>query len=355
MSRRRALPKIALALVALSLLPVAGARAEAVDGGGVELKLNGSLAKKLQQEGVRLTGLRPGKAAGTSVALPIANAATEPKYGSGYFVLGGGFQLRDGKRVAKVKRLVLNTSKRALNAVVNGIAVKIAALPPQQVSLDGFDLELALRSLPLTPKAASTFNRRLGLDRVYKAGRSLGSVAATAHLESIRATSAQITIAVEGGFREKLQGVEADVVAPVVSMPAEGTIGSGLASGTLSGESGLAFRQPHETPFGEPFDYAIGFISTWVDLGSHVVSGGANVNSKEPRLPFLGPVATFPASSAFQFNPETGEASASSLPLALDPALANLMNEVFGAPKGKPSYFAAGEPFGTASFTAQTR
>ena len=79
----------------------------------------------------------------------------------------------------------------------------------------------------------------------------------------------------------------------------------------------------------------------------------ANVDFEPSRPPYSGPLATFPA-SPIQFNPETGEASAS-FPMALAPQMASLLNETIGATRGKPSLFSAGEPLGTVSFTARTR
>ena len=205
----------------------------------------------------------------------------------------------------------------------------------------------------MTPRAASTFNRRLGLHGVFKAGRSLGSASATTHLGSLTFSGGQIDISVDGTFREKLRGVEADVRSPTVSMPIQnGRIASDL-TGYLSGEDGFTFLQHEVSEFGEPFDRTIGFLTTFVSFESHTVSGGANVNFGSPRLPYSGPVATLP-SSPVQFNSETGEAGAS-LPMALDLAMANLLNETIGASRGKPSLFSAGEPLGTIGFTARTR
>lgn len=36
-------------------------------------------------------------------------------------------------------------------------------------------------------------------------------------------------------------------------------------------------------------------------------------------------------------------------------ALASMLNEVFGAPKGRPEFFTAGETLGTVAFQALTR
>jgi hypothetical protein len=345
--------KIVLTLLALMLLlPAAAARAESISEGSVNLTFGNWMTRQLRHAEVLVRGIGPASAGSPGITIPVTSGATDTQYGSGYFYLGGGFRLQVGKRKAIVKRLVVNTSKHALNAVVDGIAVKVATLPPQRASLDGFDFELTLRSLKLTPKAAATFNRRLGLDGVFKAGRSLGSAEMLVHLESLRVSGGQINVTIDNAFREKLQAVEADVSSPALSVAIQnGQLGFGLKSGGLFGESGFTFIQKGK----EPYEFTIGFLTSAIALESGTLSGTANVSSGSPRLPFTGAVATFPNSIPIRFDSETGEASASGLPAALAPDLAGLLNEVFGTPKGKPSYFTPGELFGTVGFTAQTR
>src|SRR4051812_36902897 len=121
-----------IALIALALLPVAAARAEPVESGSVELNLTSGLAEKLKQEGVLLSALKPGQTGRAAVTLPITNALLEPRSGNGCAFLGGGFRLQDGKRKVLVKSLVLDVDNHSLRAKVDGAALKIATLPPQQ-------------------------------------------------------------------------------------------------------------------------------------------------------------------------------------------------------------------------------
>jgi hypothetical protein len=363
MNSRRALIKIVLILTALAVLPAAGAHADTIKGGNVHLKLNSALAKRLKEEGVRLVGLKPARAGHVAVTLPITSGGMDGQYGSGYLFLGGGFKLRAGKRSATVRRLLLDTSKRFLTGVVNGATVKLASLPPQRTTIGIFEIETVLNSLKLTSKAASTFNRRLGLHGTFRAGRSFGRAAAKVNFESLGVRSGQLSLAIDNAFREKLQAVEAAISSTAISAPIQtGQLNRDLADGLLFSEAGFQITQKDE-----PFDYTIGFLTLSLDLGSHALAGAANVNTKEPRLPFSGPLATlppFPVAEPFSqqpysplvsLNPETGEATASALSATLSPELAKLMNEVFGAAKGKPDFFKPGEPLGAVSFTALTR
>lgn len=357
---------IAAIVVALALLPVAAAQAEGVDGGNLHVKLAPGLAKTLAREGVRLTGLKPATAGKSGATLPISSGLLEQKFGSGYLFLEGGFKVQAGKRSVKLNRFVLNTAKHTLNANVNGIATTLAKLPPQQATREGFSLDLALKSLQLTPKAASRLNRKLGLDGTFKAGHSLGSATAAARFEWLGVTGGKIVFTIEEEiFHRKLASVEAFVgasgsatlrnTAPiVVAMPLDGgQVAPDGSAGVLLSQGGLFFAQ-HE----EPFDHTIDFLDTNLGLESHLVTGDANYNPNPQQIPFSGPFATlgspnFPGGVGG--DRDTGVVSSPPVPVALQPSFAKVLNEVFGAPKGKPELFTAGETIGYFAYEAQTR
>lgn len=356
---------IATILAALALVPAAAAQAEGVDGGNVHLKLSRGLAKTLAHEGVHLVGMKPAMAGKSGVTLPISSGLVEQKFGSGYLFLEGGFKFQAGKRSVKLSRFVLNTAKHTLNANVNGIATTLAKLPQQQATREGFSLDLVLKSLPLTPKAAKRLNRKLGLDGVFKAGRSLGSATAVAHFEWLGVTGGEIVFTIEGGFQQKLASVEAFVgvlgsatlrnTAPiVVAMPIEGgQVAPDGSAGVLISQGGLSFAQ-HD----EPFDHTIAFLDTNLGLESHLVIGDANYNPNPQQIPFSGPVATLGSPNApgeVGGNPDTGVVSSPPVPAVLHPNFAKVLNEVLGAPKGKPDLFTAGEVIGYFAYEARTR
>jgi hypothetical protein len=354
MNNRRTLLVTALVLAALALVPAGAAHAMPLENAGARLQLNGALAKKLKKEGVRLFGLKPSQAKGRTVTLPATEGSLEPRFGSGYLYLGGGFKWQAGKRTAIVRRLILNTEKRALLAVINGTTMKLAELAPQQLAITGFDFTDAVSSMNLTGRAGSTLNRKLGLPGLFKTGRSLGTATATGRFVELQVTGGDITLTVDNAFRQKLQSVEADVRSPTVAMTAQGgRLTSGL-SGFVQGENGFTFVQPGKTELGEPVERAIGFVTTSISLESGQVSGAANVDFPRPgTLGYSGQLATTPTSPV-QFDPAGGVAGAT-FPMALHPAMAALLNETIGASREKPSLFSAGETLGTVSFTARTR
>jgi len=360
------LAKYITAILILALLPAAVAQAEGIDGGNVHLKLGKGLAKTLAREGVRLTGLKPATAGKAGATLPISSGLLEQKFGSGYLFLEGGFKFQAGRRSVKLNRFVLNTAKHTLNANVNGIATTLSKLPPQQATREGFSLDLALKSLQLTAKAAKRLDRKLGLDGVIKAGRSLGSATAVAHFEWLAVTGGELVFTIEEeNFHKKLASVEAFVgasgsatlrnTAPiVVAMPLEGgQVAPDGSSGVLISQGGLSFAQ-HD----EPFDHTIAFLDTNLGLESHLVTGDANYNPNPQQIPFSGPFATLTSANfpgAGGGDPDTGIVGSPPIPAILHPNFAKVLNEVFGAPRGKPELFAAGETIGYFAYEARTR
>lgn len=355
---------IAAVVVALALVPAA-AQAEGVDGGNVHLRLSKALAKVLKREGVRLAGVKPATAGRTGATLPISGGLLEQRFGSGYLFLEGGFKFQDGKRSVKLNRFVLNTTKHTLNANVDGIATTLAKLPEQKATREGFSLDLALRSLQLTPKAAKRLNSKLGLGGVFKAGRSLGSATAVAHFEWLGVTGGEIVFTIEEGFRKKLASVEAflgasgsatlrNIVLGEVAMPLEGgQVAPDGSAGVLLSQGGLSFAQ-HD----EPFDHTIAFLDTNLGLESHLATGDANYNPNPQQVPFSGPFATLGSPNApgeVGGDPDTGVVSSPPVPVALQPNFAKALNEVFGAPKGKPELFTASEVIGFFAYEARTR
>lgn len=359
----RALAKTLVLLAAFALLPVAGARADTIKGGNVHLRLTGALSRQLEGHGVRLVGLKTTWAGRQAVTLRIVRGEIEGKGGSGYLFLDGGFRLEAGKQDVTVRRLLLNTSERFLAATVEGAKVKLASLPPQRALIGIFNIEAILRSLKLTPKAAAAFNRELGLHGVFRSGRSLGTATAKVDFESLTVRSGQITLTIDDAFREKLEGVEATLSSSLVAAPIQnGQLERDLAGGFLSTEGGFSIA-----PKGGPVNSGIGFSALSIDLGSHALQGQASLYTRDPPQLFSAPAAilpTFPVAEPFSRNPysplipfesETGEARSAALTATLSPELAQALNELFGAPKSKPDYFRAGEPFGSVTFTALTR
>lgn len=354
---------LATALIALVLAPVAVAQADGIDGGAVHLNLTDGMSKRFAKEGVRLVGSKPAKAGRSGLTLPISSGLLDSKAGSGYLFLKGGLKLAVGKRSVKVTRLVLNTAKRSLGGNVDGVQMQVAKLSAQRAKIDGFSLDLKLNWLKPTAKAAAVFNRKLGVKRTFAVGRSLGSATGVAEFEWLTIRSGEITVTVDPSFEDRLTSVEATLGSSgsakllgtfptVLSVPlAGGQIAPDGSTGVLLTEGGLAITQ-HE----EPFNNSIAFLDTNISLESHLITGDANYNPNPQQIPFSGPFAVLPSSIAsIQADPSSGEISSSPVPAVLHGNFVKVMNEVLGAPKGRPELFTGGEPFGTVAFKAQTR
>jgi hypothetical protein len=311
---------------------------------------------------VRMVGLGPAKAGRQGVTLPISEGLLDQRHGYGYLFLGGGFNLRAGKRSVTVKKLVLDTNHRSLRGRIDGIDMRIAEPSPHRVRIDGFNLGLTLGSLNLTGRAAGTLNHKLGLHGVFAPRHSLAAVTAIAEFETISVRSGAISFTLDQHFQERLASIETTLVAAesakvvgtsptVIWTPVwEGQLAPDLSLGVLLSNGGIEFLQ-----HGEPFDRTVYFLTTDVALDSKLVTGVANVITGPQYGPYSGPLGSFPSGSVGQANPETGEVSATSLPVALHPELASVLNQALGAPKGHPEFFTGGEIIGTLSFSIQTR
>jgi hypothetical protein len=232
-----------LVIVAIALLPTAGAVAEPLESGAaVELRLNSGLAKTLKREGVRLSLLKPAHAGEAGLTIPVTESLLDPHEGGGYLYLGGGFKWRVGKRVATVRHLLLDLEKQAFVAAVNGTKMNVAVLSLQQATRNGFDIADAVQSMKLTRRSALALNRSLGLRKVFKPGRSLGTATATGRFEWLTVAGGEITLAIDSGFADKLHSIDAEL--PMALDPRMATL--------LNETMGAAKGKPSLFSAGEP-------------------------------------------------------------------------------------------------------
>jgi len=176
--------RTALVIVAIALLPTAGAAAEPLESGAaVELQLDSGLAKTLKREGVRLNSLKPAHAGEAGVAD-------------------------------------------------------------------------AVQSMKLTRRSALALNRLLGLRKVFRPGRSLGTGTARDRFEWLTVTGGEVTLTADSGFAEKLHSVDAEALPSSLSVPLYGGRITSALGGFVHAESGISLIQHDSSPYGEPFESA---------------------------------------------------------------------------------------------------
>jgi hypothetical protein len=234
----------------------------------------------------------------------------------------------------------------------------IATVEDTRAGWAGFDIEVGL-NLRLTQRASNLFNRRLGLDGVFRVGRLLAAADTIVRPETVGVNGGAIELAFDAGFLAKLASLEVAVSTAegaalngsTLSLPIDyGSISPDLLRGILFGETGFALLQ--EGPQPEQQQQAR-FIAISLSLESDRFGAAINLPG---GLFGGGQFATVDFNSVpAQVDPATGTIAAQGATAALDAGIATALNDTFATPKGKAGVFVAGEPLGAVSFTAQTR
>lgn len=410
------LPAIAMlaALVALlAFTPFASATSGPLASGTTTVKLNKGFVKKLKKSGVKLLKLSPASVKGSTVALPVSGGSLDPVTGLGTVEHSGGIKFKAGKKSAPVNTLLLDTTTGSLNAKVAGKSMKFASVKGFTVARNGFGANVSISSLKLTGKAAKQLNKKLGftgkkgkgkakghkraaaskvVQPPFKGNQSLGSSTSETQPKTVavlptgNATLALSASALqklrnvgphppgeEGPFAVKLSTVPPTTVLsagppPTLGFPISGgTLAPNASSGILQTTGGLKLVQNLEgaPPPGTRGETTLVMGNIWVDMGAKTATVEVTItNPKTPEanLGNLGrsSIADIQLTGAtIVSDPITHVISVQNASATLQEVTATTLNSVFITPiekaTGQPQEkFAAGDPLGIFSFTAQT-
>jgi hypothetical protein len=176
---------VTAALALLVLAPLASAASDPVGSGSATVNLNNGFLKGLKKKGVKTSAVSPGKLKGAKLTLNVTGGSIDPTTGKGTVNLGGGLKFKAGKKSTTVKRLVLNVTKgplgAKLTATVGGKNAVFANVVGFKSSRNGFGVNLTIKQLKLSGKAASQLNKKLGLKgkkAAFKGNKVMGSAKA---------------------------------------------------------------------------------------------------------------------------------------------------------------------------------
>jgi hypothetical protein len=405
------------AIVALAALlafaPFASAASNPLAGGTTTVKLNKGFVKKLKKSGVKVLKLSPGSVKGSTVALPVSGGSLDPITGLGTVEHSGGIKFKAGKKSAPVNTLLLDTTTGSLNAKVAGKSMKFASVKGVTVARNGFGANVSISSLKLTGKAAKQLNRKLGftgkkdkgkakghkrasakkvVQPPFKGNRSLGGASSETQPKTVtvlptgNATLALSASALqklrnvgphppgeEGPFAVKLSTVPPTTVLsagppPTLGFPISGgTLAPSASSGILQTSGGLKLAQNLEgaPPPGTRGETTLTMGNIWVDMGAKTATVEVtitNPKTAEANLGNLGrsSIADIQLTGAtIASDPTTHVIGVQNASATLQEVTATTLNSVFITPiekaTGQPQEkFAAGDPLGVFSFTAQT-
>jgi hypothetical protein len=401
----------------LAFAPLASAATDPVASGTATVTLNGGFKNKLKKYGVKVTQIKPAKwTGGTKATFPVTGGELDPTTGLGTVSLGGGLKFKAGKKVANLKSLVINTSKKELSGNVAGKKLKVATLAGWTAARNGFGVNLTIKSLRLTGAAAKQLNKKLGFPIKpkpkkksgkkskragaskaaavpFKANQVLGSSAAETQPSTVAVVPAgNATLALAPSALKKLKHVGTppypegaspvevklapiaptafDVPTLTASFPiGGGTMGPTATAGTLQTLGGLELTQSLEALTADKENVTtLRMQNIWVDLAQKTASVEVvitNPKTPEANLGNLGRASIADVSlvgATVTSDPAAHTVSVQGATATLQAVTAETLNQVFinGLEKANPAFagqekFAAGDPLGVFSFVAQTQ
>lgn len=387
-------------LLALAILvPAASAAPDPVGSGTTTVALKSGFAKGLREKGVKILAISPATLAGNRLTLPIDDGSFDPLTYQGNLTHGGGVKLRLHKRVIALRNFELNTATNSLSATVNGKTLTVAWLVGLTFGRDGIGAEVDARRLNLTTEGAEELNAALGPkpkeaekgakgkalssalrsarpSPLFNANQVIGHAGSTSQPTAVTLVpGGEAILTTETAMVQKLTkiGVAIEALSPTTG-PGTGTPQTfsspieagnlpldGSGGGALETSVGVKLTQNLETFGGGVATLSLGEI--WLDLGAKTATASVIVEGTTtagPSLGALGRVSNIDLSlgSAMTLEPATRRVGLQNINATMQAAFADILNSVFvrrfeAATESRSGSFAAGEQFGTFSFTAQ--
>jgi len=387
----------------LALAPFASAASDPLASGTTTITLDKGLYKKLKKAGVKVQKLSPATVKKRKATLPVSGGSLDPLSGAGSVEHSGGIKFKHGKKTAKVNTIVLETATASLKAKVAGKTMKLASVKGYSFVRNGFGVNLTIKSLKLTGKAAKQLNKKLGFTGkkknkkgkkvpvapLFKGNMNLGGASSETQPKTVTvlpAGSTNLTLSpaalqklarvgpppgeAEGPFAVKLSIVPPTTVVspgppPTLGFPISGgTIAPDANGGIVQHTGGIKLTQNLEA-VGKG-ETTLTMSNIWLDLGAKTATVEVTIeNPKTPEanLGNLGrsSIADIQLTGAtITSNPLTRTVSVQNGTATLQAVTAETLNSVFITPIEKATAepqekFAAGDPLGTLSFTVQTQ
>jgi hypothetical protein len=398
-------------LALLALAPLASAATDPVASGTATITLNAGFNKKLKQFGIKLKKIAPATVSGTKATFTVTSGELDPTTGLGTVSLGGGLKFKAGKKTAAVKSLVINTGTKELSGSIAGKKLKVASLAGWTAARNGFGVNLTIKKLKLTGASASQLNKKLGFpikpktsgskskraaaskgpSKPFKGNQLLGSSAAETQPSTVVVLpTGNATLALAPSALAKLKGVGPEFPPASGNHPFEvklsalaptslsgltatfpiggGTVGPSATAGTLQTLGGLQLVQDLDALSAEKTkgETTLKMQNIWVDLAQKTASVEVvitNPKTAEANLGNLGRASIADVNltgATVTSDPAAHTVSVQGATATLQAVTAETLNQVFITPIEKATAtpqakFAAGDPLGLFSFTAQTQ
>ena len=386
---------LAAALFALlAFAPFASAAPDPLASGTTTVNLNKGSLNALKKEGVKVTKVSPAKLKGTTATFKVTGGSLDPTTGAGTVNHSGGLKFKAGKKSATVKNLVVDTTKKSVTAKVGGKKMKLASLAGSSFTRSGFGINLSVNKVKLTSKAAKQLNKKLGLEKVFKANQLIGKAKSETQPATVTVLPVgNMTFNGDVGLLKKLADVEVKLQTLGLTAQSGTTFTGPITGGTISPagtagvvQSGIGLNLIQNLTLGPSTTITLGGM--YVDLAAKtitvevVASSNAESEGKKPlNLGNLGrssiaditiggvtadpTTRTVSVNSSAVLQPISAEVLEGFVKvyqgylvgviLFTEPSKTKAEAEAIAAAKVANDHIKAGDALGTFSFTAQTQ
>ena len=352
---------LALLTALLALAPLASAAYDPVAGGATKLSLDRGFLTLLKQNKVKLLGKESAKLKGKTVTFPVSGGKLDPTTAKGFVEHAGALVFAVGKKSLPLSALQLKTTQRhsPFSVKVGGGQLKLASAAKISTAREGFGMKVKVATLKLSAKVAERLDKKLRLRNVFQEGQTIGSTVTKVRPATVAvAEGGKVNFIFDPATAAKLQSL---FVAINPIFPAEhpgpftlpiftGTISPSASEGTIQTLGSIELVQ---IGGGQVF-----LREAWAELSAGAYSPELEL---DPSPPYAGKVGRTPvgalslAGAAIASNPSARTIGVTNARVIMGANLAAAFNEAFAKPIGKGSVFAAGDPLGTLSFTAQAQ
>ena len=332
-----------------------------ISSGQTKLTLDKGFLKLLAANKVKLTAKQGATLKNGVASFPVSGGKFDPTTSNGFVEHAGALFFKAGNQKVPLTSLQLKTTQRhaPFSAKFGGGQLKVASAAKLTVSREGFGDKVAVSTLKLSAKVASRLGKKLRLKGVFEAGQPIGGTVTRANPQTVAVTeSGKASFVFDPATAAKLQSL---FVAINPIFPAEhpgpftlpiftGAISPTASEGTIQTLGSIELVQ---IGGGQVF-----LREAWPELGTGAYSTELELT---PSPPYAGKVGRVPvaalslAGAGVAADPGARTIAVANAALTMGANLAAAFNEAFAKPLGKGNVFAAGEPLGSLSFTAQAQ
>ncbi|HEX3733538.1 MAG TPA: hypothetical protein VHU86_00135 [Solirubrobacterales bacterium] len=353
--------RIAVAMALLFVLvsvPRARATSDPLGSGTTRLAFEKSFLAFLRRDKVKLSTTSPAALKGKVASFPVSGGLIDPTIGRGTIETEGSIVFANARGRIPLRAITVKTDHSPLIAKVGGSQLKLATSAKIASKREGFGSGFQAKQLKLTAKVATRLNKKLRPRVPFAAGQAIGSTASATQPQTVTVLAQnKATIAFDPAFVSKLLALPVPVALnPVFPAEHEGAsftfpiiVGSAIAPDASQG----TIRTGGEVELLALGAGQIFWHEQWLAPDDGVDLAEVNL---QPAPPFGGKQAQAPlfslsmAGAQVASDPVARTVAISGTSLALEPAAAAQMNELFA--QGK-AVFAASEAIGSFSVTAQ--